>query len=634
MIFIYHLCWPETNLLNLINKMSKEQLRQIVNESYESNLVDKHLLKNNLFRIRTYYGKEIQSRRRLHESGRINQANPGYESTTKPDFRVSKGFSHSPSLRFPWVDSLLFTEIAGNNPESLPRSFKTLTEGEVRRADGASKDRYSHVSRDIPRRLYPLLARAGISAAYACGLIPKDDDQKFSTAESVVEASTSVSKSTNAGWPTLLLKNSDAALSDTINWLTNTLEKPTFRSVIGLNPMIMEKGEKFLKLIRTGNRRKYKTVLDYDLFCNPTYIFHRFQPSYDNEKDFLDIKTRQVWCIPYRIVALENYFFCNVLKSHKITNVNAVNPSHASGLTNFQISQFIISRLRKQLNIRPSHSFWSLDYSKFDGTVPSWAYDLFFSIMGKFIDMTDKEMRVFKLLRCYLKYTPYITGENLYFKRRGVPSGSLLTSLIDSWFNLLLWHCCELLRDRDPEISDEIVYNNVMLHDVHIDMYNYYYARQSPRNDLCVQGDDVCIVTDEYEVLLHRSLCYSFGMTVTNKEPVRNNDDPVFFLGRYWDSQSRPFQSEKYISSHIVTCTKFYPQEEVYFNTNFIRLYRVLSICLPLYNGFEYLEKTFKNWKPYIKWKQNKEPFYLLKEWPQEEYLKIDYESSFRWELL
>jgi hypothetical protein len=608
--------------------------RHIASHSYSHNLRDEHVIDSNKFRIKSFYDKQQVSERRSIQSTTATKNYPRNGRKTKPDFRVSSGFGHSPRLRFPWRDDLLLSEISGNNPSSIPRSLGTITQDQVRRHDAENTDRYSDGSRRLPRRLFSLFSRAGISAAYSCGIIPQSDGERFKPADDIIDAVMSISKSTNAGWPTLLLKNSDQAISDAINWLSITLEKPTFRNVIGLNPMIVEKGEKFLKLVKTGKRRKYRTMMDHDIFCNPTYIFHRFQPSYNSSDDSLEIKSRQVWCIPFRIVSLENYFFKNVLESHKSNNVNSANPSCATGLTNFQISKRIISRLRRQLHFRPGHSFWSLDYSKFDSTVPNWAYDIFFTIMEQYIELNPNEKRVYNLLRCYLKFTPYIMEDELFFKRRGVPSGSLLTSMIDTWFNLVLWHACELLKEKDPDICDELVYGGEVIQNIHCDFNHYFMARQSPRTDICVQGDDVCIVTDDFEIQLHRSLCFSLGMTVTNKDPVNSNDEAVFFLGRYWDTLSRPFQTEQYITSHIITCSKYYSQKHVDFNVNYVRLYRILSICLPLSNGIDYLDKTFCNWKPYIKWKQNKESFFLLKEWPNDDYIEVSHDMALRWEML
>jgi len=88
---------------------------------------------------------------------------------------------------------------------------------------------------------------------------------------------------------------------------------------------------------------------------------------------------------------------------------------------------------------------YSLDFSKFDSTVPARMIDDAFRVARTHLDLDSKEMDVWRRYVNDFIHSRIIAPDgNVYQKHKGVPSGSAFTSVIDSIVNLILvsymWH--------------------------------------------------------------------------------------------------------------------------------------------------------------------------------------------------
>jgi hypothetical protein len=263
---------------------------------------------------------------------------------------------------------------------------------------------------------------------------------------------------------------------------------------------------------------------------------------------------------------------------------------------------------------------FSGDYTKFDMNVFPEAYDLFFAVCKpQIVFKGDFDRQVFDTIRVYSKYTPFIHDGYIKFMSQGIVSGSLITSLFGTFVNLLLWHFAGLVLQFE-DLCRQFTEGTIDLYSSDLDKLST--AKSGPSSmRLCLCGDDILVVTNLYYTRVFSSIVKCFGFDITFKAGVRGDDD-VYFLGRYWDKDSIPWQSEKYMSAHIVYRTKFYRKEDLpfTFSKDKLDLYRILSICLPFKNGLLYLEKTFGDWPPYIAFKKERQGFYLLKDWPHDGY--------------
>lgn len=385
-------------------------------------------------------------------------------------------------------------------------------------------------------------------------------------------------KSTSAGWPTLEKKTSSASQKDVSTWVPEFLRNPRV----------------------------------YSIFKNPCIIFIRFQPIVENFKDAI-IKIRQVYGVPFRVVVLENVFFGEILDNYFQHNLNSESPVSSSSLTNHQISTRIVSRLRSYLDNTNGRSLYSMDYSKFDSTVPPFAIDIFFLICQNSLEMSETYFKAFHLLRFYVKYTPVVWKRRLFLLCRGIPSGLLITNLFDSWWNLTLWY-----------LARKVIHNNGSrsFENFNANSLNYFFTDRSivsdylpPREDLAVCGDDVLIYTYEHEILIHKLICDRYFMNININIVCNSSNDNTFFLGRYWDKDSVPIQSEVYISTHLMIRTRWYRKEDVSFDiSEDLDINRFLSIVCPLGNGNEYIRKYFMYWPPLIKFVRSSGGFTLLKD--------------------
>jgi len=82
---------------------------------------------------------------------------------------------------------------------------------------------------------------------------------------------------------------------------------------------------------------------------------------------------------------------------------------------------------------------YSLDFSKFDSTVPARMIDDAFRVARTHLELDEKEMDVWRRYVNDFIHSRIIAPDgHVYQKHKGVPSGSAFTSIIDSIVNLIL----------------------------------------------------------------------------------------------------------------------------------------------------------------------------------------------------
>lgn len=472
---------------------------------------------------------------------------------------------------------------------------------EVENQDRICWQSYTVRSRHLHASKRYKIARAGIQSARELSIISDSYGRENTFKGRIEECVMAMSKNTNSGYPFFKRKNDKKCIDDTISWMNNITENSNYYSVFK-NPIIL----------------------------NPSTIFHRVQPSVDNENKTAEIKIRQVWGEPQRIVCLEYYFFGNIVK-RVFTNIkNSIQPIYSTGLSNYEISQKIISKFRIKLLNNELNQVYSIDYSKYDRTIPTEAIDLFFAICSESLKLEENEYKLFNILRLYLKHTPFIYKDRLHFKMKGISSGSYITNLFDTWWNITLFILASSIRE-----SKNLDVNNLENDDFFDNIFHELRINDNICRNLSTCGDDALVYCDSLLISIHRIICLNIGMNVSVKNVTYDYNDDIFFLGRFWNEFNEPFQSELYMITHIILRTKWYDKHSVDFDiSSELTLNRILSICLPLSNGKTFLDKYFYDYIPYYEFINSNKDFTLLKEWPNEGYITINSSKALQWENL
>jgi len=171
---------------------------------------------------------------------------------------------------------------------------------------------------------------------------------------------------------------------------------------------------------------------------------------------------------------------------------------------------------------------YSLDFSKFDSTVPARMIDDAFRVARTHLNLTDDELSVWRRYVNDFIHSRIIAPDgHVYQKHKGVPSGSAFTSIIDSIVNLIL-----------------VSY-----------MWEKITGHSLPHDRVLVMGDDVIVGSNSRIALGDlASAASDLGFvlsveksTITDKsaETKKFDDNRTHFLGHWWvHSQPHRPQSE------------------------------------------------------------------------------------------
>lgn len=162
--------------------------------------------------------------------------------------------------------------------------------------------------------------------------------------------------------------------------------------------------------------------------------------------------------------------------------------------------------------------WYSLDYSQYDQTIPSWlirdAFKLIWSCFDRYTQ--TKYHRLFEVIvNDFINKSFISEGGKIITAHKGVPSGSMFTSVIDTLCNLIM-------------------------------ILTYFYSLETKYEmeipmDCIICGDDNLICTD-YELdmdALSSYLSHNFGIIMNPEKCSKSSypDQPPEFLSRVWLSR-------------------------------------------------------------------------------------------------
>jgi len=295
-----------------------------------------------------------------------------------------------------------------------------------------------------------------------------------------------------------------------------------------------------------------------DLLKHPCTVFHRFRTYLSPDMTENEVKSRPVWGFPFCISVIEGLFFRKLVYNCQEYCSKPGNANCATGKTKFRVSEDIIWPLR-----RLDNPVLCLDFSKFDSTIPSFMWPLFYAICKSCIIIPSHLNTLFEYLMCYHNFTPYCYRDTtIRFQQRGVPSGSLITSLFDSW-------------------TVRTIVNYAYL--------TYTHGKRLPRQSLSVLGDDAVLSINfvPYEYLI--KVFTLFGVKVNvDKTSVVSSSDNIVFIGYVWDKLCRPTQTLDWFVSHLCIPSKFYRNSPI--PVDKLQTYRALSLCAGVFRGMDFFE--------------------------------------------
>ncbi len=511
----------------------------------------------------------------------ISEQSQERQKETKENKTLKKEFHYIRKPGKPFIDHQIRSVISTNNPNSNYSIARIPESSETENSDKESIRQYQVICPSLRRTRTELFVRASVAATRHLGSAPSFKTELWSEDKIPLmdpsQAIDFVINDSNSGFPLFQKKNRNATISDSLIWCNKLLRNPNCY-----------------------------TLFKSELLKNPKVLMHRFQPEIKDKE--LTCKIRQVWCESMRIILLENVFFRFILERYTKYNVNNQNAVSSHGMRNAEISAVLIQRLRNMIGSSNEHYLFSIDYSKYDRTIPDFAVDLFYSTFKSQLDLDYNKEKLYNLLRYFTKYGPIVHQDKLYFKSRGISSGSLLTNFFDTWWNLTLFYVSQILTN-----------NSVTLDSIKHDTYEINNYTTDFRQDIAVCGDDGIVYTTYYEINVLIELCSYYKMSLKTKKPVNDPDEDIFFLGRFWNAQNEPIQTEEYLTAHICFRSKFYKKNELNIDiSEELVPSRILSICAPFSNGMQYIYKTFPNYEPLVKL-MKKRSFIYLKDFPLED---------------
>jgi hypothetical protein len=289
--------------------------------------------------------------------------------------KVDDSFKDIGGTNRPFIDNDLRAYVQRNCEHLAPKHIGIPTASEISSSDAESIESYLGRTPSLGRCNSLWLANASITAAHCIGLVDTTFNSGRLRPLNISDSIEYSIKDANAGYPTFKKKTHPDAINDCKMWLTQLLSKGSIYSF-------------------------FKNTL----MRNYLVLLHRFQINEKENKE-ATIKIRQVWCTPMRIISLENMFFRKLLERVSNHNKRSISPVYTSGFRNSQISELLVRRLRNKIGSERGKALYSMDYSKYDRTIPDFAIDLFFSVCRNELSLNDNEFKLFNLLRYYIKYS-------------------------------------------------------------------------------------------------------------------------------------------------------------------------------------------------------------------------------------
>jgi hypothetical protein len=520
-------------------------------------------------------------------------------------------------------DDKIRTIIASNITEKLPSLPRQIRRGELEKADSETISNFTRSSNCYSGCVLTLLIRAGLLASEHLGIITGEVKTNPRKPRQILDCVEELSKNTNSGYPFYGRKNDEVIKYNVRKWVEKVYENPNPRIILSNN---------------FGIDEDYFSVMN-----NPCKIYYRFQikaKEVSNSIFEFIVKHRQVFCVPFGIVAIEARYFRDIIERVKHHQSKLTDPIYPSGENRSEISVRHILKHRECLPDNPIKDYYlvSGDYSKLDQSIEPIMVDLFFAICETTMDLNEKEKQVYNYLRMYTKFTPLIYKGFLFFMTVGISSGLLITNLFDSFVSLTLLyftHLTLLDEDCDDVFYGIIGYND--LDDVKIDPIRLDNTIFKPLENFSIYGDDSIIYNSEKFFWRLKRICHYFSLNIEFENIARTKKDPIFFLGTFWDQNNEPFQSRMYMISHMIFREKWFRSKKEIVDRGYkdfddFTLARCLAICLRFKNGLEEILILLKGWKPFEDWYLNKNAGFIRPSgWPFDKDTYISRDMCLHW---
>lgn len=281
----------------------------------------------------------------------------------------------------------------------------------------------------------------------------------------------------------------------------------------------------------------------------PTTIFHRFTPKYKWKASHKEIKPkwkiRQIFGVPYFIVALEYFVFKDVVDSFK----KSFSSVYTVGCTKLEVS----SKVAEIRNLaRSSNSVIMCgDISGCDKSISKTHSLFYFSFFSKYI--RESRLPIFKALAKYFVFNPILYSHGLDYSHGSTVTGSWITSSFTTFSVMIpLLYSFKKRYDRFPNM-----------------------------NEFLIQGDDfVLILENESDKKFIKDCFGEFNLRLRlDATRVVMPHEDIEFLGYFWDYNNEPYQTDDWIVTRVL-----FPERFVKFTGPKRIIYRYLSIFIQLRN--------------------------------------------------
>lgn len=300
------------------------------------------------------------------------------------------------------------------------------------------------------------------------------------------------------------------------------------------------------------------------LLLYPAYVAYRVQQRSS------DVKLRLIYVYPGLITVIEQMFLGPILSFFSVNR-----------------TPYAIGNNGDILTLR--YSTWqlkanqvSIDWSGFDWYANSYVIkDSFALLKDMFKSLSVRDSFLFDLVSYYFMFTPILTTnpktlkDEIVYKRRGVPSGSSFTNLIDTVVNLIVTYYYMLSKGQTVEAK--------------------FVA--------CL-GDDIIVATNFnfcLEDFAHESL-KSFGMIVSvEKSKVFRRGERVYFLGALIDLNGRYINPELALFQIATTTSDLFKDCETS-EDHFIRVHdKLCSVLFKYSDGYKMYDPIVKALRSFLK---------------------------------
>jgi hypothetical protein len=564
--------------------------------------------------------RDSEKARRSSNSSQTGNGQKVWDKQTEEKAYHIANSSNNCSFTF---DDKIRSIITSNITEELPTLPGQICRGDLEKADAQTISNFTRSGNRYSGCVLTLFVRSGLLASEHLGIITRETKESPRKPKGILESIEELSKNTNSGFPFYGRKNDERIKYNVRKWVEKVYENPNPRIILSNNFSI---------------DKEY-----FDVMYNPCKIYYRFQIKAKEVSnsifDFV-VKHRQVFCVPFGIVAIEARYFRDIIERVKNHQSKLLDPIYPSGENRSEIS---IRHILKHRQCLPDskiddHYLVSGDYSKLDQSIEPIMVDLFFAICETTMNLSEHEQKVYNYLRMYVKFTPLIYKGFLFFMTVGISSGLLITNLFDSFVSLTLLyftHLTQIDEDCNEVFLGISGYKN--LTDIELDPFKVENTIYKPLENFSIYGDDSIIYNSDTFFWRLKRICHYFSLKIEFENIARTKKDPIFFLGTFWDQNNEPFQSRMYMISHMIFREKwFHDKQEIikrgYKDFDDFTLARCLAICLRFKNGLEELLILLKGWKPFEEWYLNKNAGFIRPaSWPFNEDTYISRDMCLHW---